>query len=94
MLAILQTSCNLYIVTMTNITVSAAALFSFAVLKICLDIRMYCRSIVFLGRGRHTDETVKMQCQTLTNQAAGFPGMAVTVLLGMQESDVAGTAVQ
>lgn len=51
-------------------------------------------SAVFCGRGRHTDETVKMQRQTPTSQAAGFPGMAVTVLLGLHESDVAGTAVQ
>lgn len=29
-----------------------------------------------------------------TSQAAGFPGMAVTVLLELHESDVAGTAVQ
>ncbi len=50
---------------------------------------------MFCGRGEaHTDETVKMQCQTPTGRAAGFPGMAVTVLLGLHESDVAGAAVQ
>lgn len=37
------------------------------------------------GGGAHTvDETVEVQCQTPTGQAAGFPGMmALTVLLGL-----------
>lgn len=71
MLVILQTSCSLHIVTMTNIICCCSVQFQlwsvtedFEVLRICLDVQYGFRSVVFCGRGRHTEETVKMQHQT------------------------------
>lgn len=48
----------------------------------------FCRNIW------HTDETIKMQCQTPPAQPAGFPCMALAALLGLHWSDVAGTTLQ
>ena len=87
MLAILPLSCNLHIVTFTGIICCCCCC---NYLPEHVDLGLLC----FVGERRHADETVKKCSVRLpAGQEAGFPGMAVTVLLGLHESDVAGTAV-
>lgn len=43
---------------------------------------------MFHWSGRRTNETVKMQCQTPARQNAGFPGTAVTAVLGVPTSQM------